>query len=575
MTGGDGGVGARADEAGGEVETSGVWWVDQGLSYEAERDEWVVFAAAGGDRLARLRPGDVTLHGARRYLRAVGVVHAPATAATRPRGGTDPEPGTAARVEYFELDAPVPVDGLPSDLGLDGREGGCVEVPAERAEALRGHLAGRWPAGSPWAEAERRYWSFQAEPGHDLAARLDGWAVGNGGTWTASKHRGEMQPGDGVMLWATAQGAGAYALGRLTGAADPGGAGAGDGEWTVPLALTRRIAPPMLMLQVKANPHLRGLGVVTMPWAGTNQAMTEAQWRAVVTSLPLGPGGRPGGRRPSARRLADEMYYPVEFVAKVLRLVEHKKQVVFYGPPGTGKTYFARALAAHLAAGGDTVETVQFHPSYSYEEFVEGYRPRTIDGQLSYEVVDGPLKRLALTAAAHPDRTHVLIVDELNRALVSKVLGELYFLLEYRNESIRLQYSEQPFRLPPNLVLIATMNTADRSIALVDAALRRRFHFVGLYPDQPPVSGLLGRFLAGNDLDVLAWLPAVVDAANGLVPDRHLALGPSHFLRPDLTEADVELIWEHSVMPYFEEQFLDAPEQLARFELPAIRKTLG
>lgn len=190
-------------------------------------------------------------------------------------------------------------------------------------------------------------------------------------------------------------------------------------------------------------------------------------------------------------------------------------------------------------------------------------------------MVDGPLKRLALTAAARPDVTHVLIIDEFNRALVSKVLGELYFLLEYRDEEVSLQYSAAPFTLPKNLVIIATMNTADRSIALVDAALRRRFHFIGLYPDQPPVAGLLERFLRRHRLSDLDWLPSIVTKANGMLADRHLAIGPSHFLRTDLTEEEIALIWEHSVMPYVEEQFLDDPSELGRFELAALRSSSG
>jgi len=273
-------------------------------------------------------------------------------------------------------------------------------------------------------------------------------------------------------------------------------------------------------------------------------------------------------------RLAKRLLYPRDFIEKTLRLIDHKKQIVFYGPPGTGKTYYARALAEHLTDGGGSSETIQFHPSYSYEDFVEGYRPRAVDGQLTYDVVDGPLKRIALTALERQDVKHVLIIDEFNRALVSKVLGELYFLLEYRGSELRLQYSDTPFTLPDNLIIIATMNTADRSIALVDAALRRRFHFIGLHPDTPPIKDLLRRFLAEAHLDsALGWLPAVVDKANSLLPDRQLALGPSHFLSRSLTQTDIELIWEHSVMPYFEEQFLDDPKALNRFALNALRSS--
>ncbi|MBK6856685.1 MAG: AAA family ATPase [Microthrixaceae bacterium] len=94
-----------------------------------------------------------------------------------------------------------------------------------------------------------------------------------------------------------------------------------------------------------------------------------------------------------------------------------------------------------------------------------------------------------------PQGTHVLIIDEINRSNLAKVLGELYFLLEYRKEEITLQYADAPFRLPENLWVIGTMNTADRSIAIVDGALRRRFYFVPFFPDEPPVEGLLRRWL--------------------------------------------------------------------------------
>ena len=98
-------------------------------------------------------------------------------------------------------------------------------------------------------------------------------------------------------------------------------------------------------------------------------------------------------------------------------------------------------------------------------------------------------------AEANPDATFILVIDEINRGNVAKILGELYFLLEYRDEEVNLQYSNEPFSLPKNLWFIGTMNTTDRSIALVDAALRRRFYFFGFFPDEPPVKGLLSRWL--------------------------------------------------------------------------------
>jgi 5-methylcytosine-specific restriction enzyme B len=164
----------------------------------------------------------------------------------------------------------------------------------------------------------------------------------------------------------------------------------------------------------------------------------------------------------------------------------------------------------------------------------------------------------------------VLLIDEINRGNLAKVFGELYFLLEYRGEKVRLQYSEEPFALPKNVWVIATMNTADRSIALIDAALRRRFYFVPFFPDEPPVKGLLCRWLNQHKPD-LAWVADVVDRANGLLGDRHAAIGASHFLRHDLTERWVSLIWKHAVLPYLEELLRGDEDRLRDFDLEQLR----
>ena len=163
--------------------------------------------------------------------------------------------------------------------------------------------------------------------------------------------------------------------------------------------------------------------------------------------------------------------------------------MIFQGPPGTGKTYVAQALAECLAGSKERVTLVQFHPSYAYEDFVQGYRPTLQEGKAGFELREGPLLRVARAASAEPEAKHFLVIDEINRGNLAKVFGELYFLLEYRDKGIRLQYSDEEFSLPENLYIIGTMNTADRSIALVDMALRRRFYFVEFHPDKPPVNG--------------------------------------------------------------------------------------
>ena len=198
---------------------------------------------------------------------------------------------------------------------------------------------------------------------------------------------------------------------------------------------------------------------------------------------------------PTLQALANDLLLPASFLEEVATLLDEKKQVIFQGPPGTGKTYVARALARHLAGSEGRVTFVQFHPSYAYEDFVQGFRPVQLnDGQAGFELRDGPLLRAAERAEDEQDADHYLIIDEINRANLGKVLGELYFLLEYRDKGIRLQYSnesDEPFSLPENLYIIGTMNTADRSIALVDLALRRRFSFVEFDTGEEPIKGLL------------------------------------------------------------------------------------
>jgi 5-methylcytosine-specific restriction enzyme B len=274
--------------------------------------------------------------------------------------------------------------------------------------------------------------------------------------------------------------------------------------------------------------------------------------------------------------LADELLLPADWLQRVLELLEDKKQVIFYGPPGTGKTFVARRLARFIAPDDQHRKTVQFHPSYSYEDFIEGYRPRDGDnGGIRYELTPGPLRQLAKVAEESAEPC-VLLIDEINRGNIAKVFGELYYLLEYRgdDDQIDLQYGSEPFELPENFLIVATMNTADRSIAILDAALRRRFHFVDFFPDRWPVEGLLRRWLQRH-APTMIYVADLVDAANRMLPDRHLQIGPSYFMRPGLNRQWLERIWAHSVLPYIEEQFFDEPDRVEEFTLAAIEQRIN
>jgi 5-methylcytosine-specific restriction enzyme B len=274
------------------------------------------------------------------------------------------------------------------------------------------------------------------------------------------------------------------------------------------------------------------------------------------------------GTKEGLTELADRLMLPRDWLEEIIALLHDKHQVIFYGPPGTGKTYVAREIQRYLAPDPLGRKTVQFHPSYSYEDFVEGYRPAGgADGEPpTFQIQRGPLLELA-DQAEETGLPAVLLIDEINRGNLAKVFGELYYLLEYRDadDAIKLQYSESLVVLPESLYIIGTMNTADRSIALVDAALRRRFHFVPFYPDQAPISGLLRNWLKATNPE-MDWVADLVEGANAKL-DHHLQIGPSHFMRRDLDENWVRRIWKYTVLPYIEEQFFDDHEQLAAFDI--------
>jgi 5-methylcytosine-specific restriction protein B len=214
---------------------------------------------------------------------------------------------------------------------------------------------------------------------------------------------------------------------------------------------------------------------------------------------------------------------------------------------------------------------VQLHPSYGYEEFFEGYRPIGEEHGVALAKKDGPLRVLCRNALGWPGHPAVLVLDEMNRANLPRVFGELFFLLEYRDESVGLMYSPgEQFSLPQDFYLIGTMNTADRSVATLDQALRRRFHFFGMFPSEEPVPSMFRGFLTDRHPEMI-WLADLLARANTLLADRNVAIGPSHFMRAELDEATARRIWKHSVIPTIRDQFLDDESRADEFDFDLLR----
>ena len=258
---------------------------------------------------------------------------------------------------------------------------------------------------------------------------------------------------------------------------------------------------------------------------------------------------------------ADLEQLPIpEAVESLLQMTERTRNILLYGPPGTGKTWLVTQFAKAFTEA-DKVEMVTFHQSFAYEEFVEGVKPVIHEGQLSYAVVDGVLKRICRTAEKNPDSQYLLIIDEINRANIAKVLGELITLIEddkragQANEvQVTLPYSGERFGVPANLTILGTMNTADRSIALLDLALRRRFTFV----EMPPDPSLLSAEAAGVNLQAL--LTRLNKRVGALLDPDH-RIGHSYLMGIE-TEADLHFAWYRRIVPLLQEYFYHDGERL-------------
>lgn len=213
---------------------------------------------------------------------------------------------------------------------------------------------------------------------------------------------------------------------------------------------------------------------------------------------------------------------------------------------------------------------LQFHPAYTYEDFIQGIRPQTDGDSIRYRLVPGHFLAFCARAKAHAGPC-ILIIDEINRANLASVFGELMYLLEYRAEAIPLAGGGEPFCIPQNVYLIGTMNTADRSIALVDHALRRRFAFIELAPN----FALLRRYHQRQQTDfAVDALLAILQQSNEWIADPHYSLGHTHFLRPNL-RTEIADIWQMEIEPYLSEFFFDQPERVEEFRWAFVRDKLN
>ena len=251
----------------------------------------------------------------------------------------------------------------------------------------------------------------------------------------------------------------------------------------------------------------------------------------------------------------------------IVGLLKTKKNIIMQGAPGVGKTYAAKRLAYSMMGVKDVsrVKLIQFHQSYSYEDFIEGYRP----SGAGFELVKGAFYSFCKKAADDEENAYFFIIDEINRGNLSKIFGELFMLIESDKRGpknkLQLLYSREFFYVPRNVYIIGMMNTADRSLAMLDYALRRRFAFVELSPAFD--SDGFRKYCAGLDNPRFEALVREVESLNrAIVEDESLGegfcIGHSYFCnmkRETCTDEALASIVEYELIPMLKEYWFDEP----------------
>ena len=325
---------------------------------------------------------------------------------------------------------------------------------------------------------------------------------------------------------------------------------------------------PVSLSEFKDHPKLKKMEFIKSP-NGSFFKLTDDEYE-ILFDLIRQDNPEPEDN-PIAEKKKLEKYSEIDFLNEVflsedelkelINLLRHKQNIILQGAPGVGKTFTAKRLAYLMMGEKDQsrVDMVQFHQNFSYEDFIMGYKP-TPEG--AFELIDGKFIEFCRKAKENPENDYFFIIDEINRGNLSKIFGELLMLIEkgYRGESIELAYNKKPFSVPKNLYLIGMMNTADRSLAMIDYALRRRFAFFPMQPGFDKES-FRNEIAKSTDERVPKVIEAVKKLNEEITKDDTLGdgfcIGHSYFCDPKPNEDWIENIVKYEICPMLDEYWFD------------------
>ncbi len=271
-----------------------------------------------------------------------------------------------------------------------------------------------------------------------------------------------------------------------------------------------------------------------------------------------------------------EVFISEETYETIKSLLVRKKNLILQGAPGVGKTFVAKRLAFSIMGKRDIyrIKILQFHQSYAYEDFIMGYRPNG----MGFELKEGPFYQFCKTASENPDEDYYFIIDEINRGNMSKIFGELMMLIESdkRGEELTLTYSDIPFYVPENLYIIGMMNTADRSLAIIDYALRRRFCFFELEPAFESEAFKNHLLSQGATEDLINKIKMKIGSINlEIAKDVNLGkgfrIGHSYFCNYVNSEKWYEEVIKYEIQPLIKEYWFDEEEKAKNYVKELLR----